>query len=139
MAKTFQLNILSPEREFFSGNAVSLVLPVSDGMLGIMAGHSPLTAAIDDGEVIFTAENGEKTVCVVTRGIIDVASEQVTLLCEAALYPDEIDAELERRRIEEAKNELKKKQSKRNFEIWQLSLNKAMNRLKVKSKKDRQH
>ena len=46
MSKAFHLEILSPERTFYNGDCVSLMVPISDGMLGIMAGHTPLTAAI---------------------------------------------------------------------------------------------
>ena len=44
--KPFHLEILSPERRFYTGPCLSLVVPISDGMLGIMAGRAPLTAAI---------------------------------------------------------------------------------------------
>ena len=54
MAKPFQLEILTPERAFYRGECISVIVPVSDGMLGIMANHTPMTAAITDGEVVFT-------------------------------------------------------------------------------------
>ena len=57
--KSFHLEILSPERNFYTGECISLVVPISDGMLGIMAGRTPLTAAISDGEVIFTGTEEE--------------------------------------------------------------------------------
>ena len=46
MAKPFQLEILTPERAFYRGECISVIVPVSDGMLGIMANHTPMTAAI---------------------------------------------------------------------------------------------
>ena len=57
MAKPFQLEILTPERAFYRGECISVIVPVSDGMLGIMANHTPMTAAITDGEVVFTQQN----------------------------------------------------------------------------------
>ena len=48
MAKPFQLEILTPERAFYRGECISVIVPVSDGMLGIMANHTPMTAAITD-------------------------------------------------------------------------------------------
>ena len=36
--KPFHLEILSPERSFYRGDCLSLVVPISDGMLGIQAG-----------------------------------------------------------------------------------------------------
>ena len=60
--KTFRLEILSPDRAFYRGDSVSLIIPISDGMMGIMAGHTPLTAAIVDGAVIFEKPDGERVV-----------------------------------------------------------------------------
>ena len=40
MAKPFQLEILTPERAFYRGECISVIVPVSDGMLGIMANHT---------------------------------------------------------------------------------------------------
>lgn len=131
---TFYLEILTPQRIFYSGECVSIMLPISDGMLGIMANHAPVTAAIGDGEIVFTKPDGEKVRCAVTRGMIDVKNNKARLLCETAVLPEEIDVEKELRRAEEAKIELKKKQSHKDFVLWQLSFNKAVSRLKIKNK-----
>ena len=69
----FHLQILAPERAFYDGDCVSLVVPISDGMLGIMAGRAPLTAALKDGEVIFTLPDGTRRSCAVTRGMLDIS------------------------------------------------------------------
>ncbi|MGN0453218.1 MAG: ATP synthase F1 subunit epsilon [Ruminococcus sp.] len=132
---TFHLEILSPERVFYTGECVSIVIPISDGMLGIMANHSPLSAAIPDGELSFTKPSGEKVICAVSNGIADVTDNRVRVLCETALSPDEIDADKERRDAEKATDEIKKKQSKVDYKLWQLSFNRSINRLKVKKNK----
>ena len=131
---TFMLEILSPERVFYSGECVSLILPVGDGMMGIMANHTPLTAAIPDGEITLTKPDGEKLICAVMRGMADVTGNRVRILCEAALSPDEIDEEQERRDAETARIEMQRHESEKEYKLWQLSFNKAVNRLKVKQK-----
>ena len=72
MAKPFQLEILTPERSFYRGECISVIVPVSDGMLGIMANHTPMTAAITDGEVVFTLPDGSKIPCAVTQGMLSL-------------------------------------------------------------------
>ncbi len=131
---TFYLEILSPERTFYAGECRSLTMPISDGMVGVMAHHTPLTAAIMDGELHFETPQGERVVCAVTRGMADVADNRVQILCAAALRPDEIDEAKERYALDLAQREMKKKQSQKDFMLWQLSFNQAMNRLKVKKK-----
>ncbi len=132
--KTFYLEILSPDRAFYCGDCVSLVMPVSDGMMGIMANHTPMSSFIADGEVKFTKPDGEVVICAVMQGMVDVTDNHVKLLCGSALAPDEIDAEMERRAAEEALLAMKRKQSQRDFVLWQLSFQKAVNHLRIKSK-----
>ena len=128
----FHLEILTPERAFFVGDCVSLMIPVSDGMLGIMAGHSPITAAIHDGCVNFTLENGDKKYCAVSRGILNVDKTGARLLCDYAVSPENIDEESERLEIEEATLALREKQSHVDYVTSQLTLAKALNNLKIK-------
>ncbi len=130
----FYLEILSPERTFYEGECRLLTVPIADGMIGIMAHHTPLTTAIMDGEIHFETPDGERVVCAVTRGMAAVADNRVQVLCESALYLDEIDEERERRQVELAQQEMKRKQSEKDYKLWQLSFNQAMNRLKVKKK-----
>ena len=132
--KTFYLEIISPERIFYAGECQKLIIPVDDGMMGIMANHTPFSAAIFDGEVRFTKPDGETVTCAVMRGMVDMENNRLQLLCESALAPDEIDEQAERRAANEAMRELRKKQSQRDFAIWQMTFRNAMNNLKVKGK-----
>ncbi len=130
--KSFRLEILSPERAFYVGDALSIRVPISDGLIGIMADHLPLTAAIEDGELTFTKADSSETVCAVTRGILDVTGGRVRILCESALLPGEIDEEKERREAEEAAGRLREKRSAKDYMIAQLTIARALNNLKVK-------
>ena len=129
--KCFHLEILSPERAFYSGECVSLVVPISDGMLGIMYGRAPLTAAITDGEVVFTLPDGTRRVCAVADGMVDVSGD-VRILCESALAPEEIDAEAERRAMEEARLALAERMAYKDYMLSQLAFARAFNNLRVK-------
>ncbi len=129
--KCFHLEILSPERAFYSGECVSLVVPISDGMLGIMYGRAPLTAAITDGEVVFTLPDGTRRVCAVADGMVDVSGD-VRILCESALAPEEIDAEEERRALEEARLALAERMAYKDYVLSQLAFARAFNNLRVK-------
>lgn len=130
--KTFHLEIMAPEKTFYVGECVSLMIPVNDGMYGIMAGHTPITAAIHDGCVTFTKENGEKIQCAVSRGILNVDSAGARLLCDYACSPEDIDEEKERLEIQEAEIAIKEKQSHVDYVTSQLTLAKAFNNLKIK-------
>ncbi|MBQ7501026.1 MAG: ATP synthase F1 subunit epsilon [Clostridia bacterium] len=131
--RSFRLEVLTPERPFYRGDCVSLTVQLEDGMLGIMAGHSPLTAALPDGEISFIKPDGEKVICAVASGMIDVDRNDVRLLCGSALLPEEIDAEEERRAIAEAELKMKQKQSRREYMLTKIAIAKSLNKLRVKN------
>ena len=132
--KEFHLEILTPERPFYRGNCLSLTIPTGDGSIGILAGHSPLTAAIPDGEISFVRPNGERVVCAVSRGMADVGKDGVRLLCGSALLPEEIDEEAERLALEEAELNIKKQQGHREYAMTKLAIANSMNKLRVKNR-----
>lgn len=129
--KEFRLEILTPERAFYVGPCLSLVLPVSDGQMGIQAGRAPLCAAIEDGQVRFTLPDGEVKIAAVTKGIINVTPALVRMLCETALRPEEIDTAREQERLLAATRAQREKQSHKEYLLSQLAIEKAIHRLQV--------
>ncbi len=131
---TFFLEILSPDRVFYRGECRSMTLPVGDGMMGVMANHTPFAAAVTDGEVRFLTADGETVTCAVTGGMVNMEKNCLRMLCESALAPDEIDAAAEQRAAEEAMVAMQRQQSGRDFAIWQMTFRRAVNNLRVKGK-----
>ena len=132
MTETFHLVILSPEREFYNGECVSLTVPLHDGMFGIMAHHTPLTAAIVPGETSFTLPGGERRICSVSQGMIEIKGNAVRMMCESVLRPDAIDEETELREAETAAEDMRGKQSYKEYMLSQLVFARAVNNLRVK-------
>ena len=130
----FHLEILSPERTFYNGDCVSLVVPISNGMFGIQAHHAPVTAAIVDGEVTFTLPDGSRRVCAVSGGMVDVSDNDARILCESALAPEEIDEALEKRALDEARLALSEHMAYKDYMLSQLAFARAFNKLRVKQR-----
>lgn len=131
---TFHLEILSPELPFYVGECLSLVLPISDGMIGIMAHHPAMTAVIGDGLVKFTLPSGEERKCMVSKGMFDISKNDARLLCDIAATPEDWEKELDRRKEEEARIEEDEKKARRDFMKTQLSIARAINALKIKNR-----
>lgn len=49
MEKTFQLEIMTPEKQFFKGQAEGLIMPALDGEYGVQPGHEPIVTALEPG------------------------------------------------------------------------------------------
>lgn len=83
MAKSFQVDVVSPEATVWSGEAEFVVARTTEGEIGILADHEPLMAALTTGAVI-VEHGGSKTTIGVHGGFLQVLANQVTLLTDRA-------------------------------------------------------
>lgn len=88
---TFHLEVITPEREFFSGEAESLTVETIAGQICILAGHLPLVTALSVGVLKIIKAGGEVLQATHTQGFMKVRREKVLLLVQACEWPDEID------------------------------------------------
>ena len=88
---TIHVDVVSAEREVFSGEASFVVLPGESGELGIMPGHTPLITRIKPGAVrIEMADNTEELVFV-AGGILEVQPNKITVLADTAIRGNDLD------------------------------------------------
>ena len=104
----FMLNITASSGEYYQGDCEDLVLPISDGVYGIQAGHSPVLVAIHMG-ILHFAVNGESQDILVGDGIAEVTPAYVMVLVDSAERPEDIDANRALRAREEAEEQLRQK------------------------------
>ena len=101
---TLRVEIVSAEREIYSGEANSVVAPASMGEVGIYPRHTPLITYLRPGEVRVDAD-GEELSFYVSGGMLEVQPGQVTVLSDTAMRGadlDEAKAEEAKRRAEQA-------------------------------------
>jgi F-type H+-transporting ATPase subunit epsilon len=90
MADTFQLEIVTPERELVRTQAEEVQIPGKNGYLGILPGHAPLITELAVGEIVYRlGEQTERFAC--AWGFAEVLPDKVTILAESAERPKEID------------------------------------------------
>ncbi|MEZ5764573.1 MAG: F0F1 ATP synthase subunit epsilon [Xanthobacteraceae bacterium] len=87
---TFQFDLVSPERLVFSGEVEQVDIPGTEGDFGVLAGHSPVVAAIRPGIMTVTA-NGRQTKVVVLGGLAEVSATGLTVLADIATSVEDID------------------------------------------------
>ena len=51
MANLFNLTILTPEHEFFSGDVEAVTMSAPDGSVTILAGHTPFSMPVISGTI----------------------------------------------------------------------------------------
>jgi len=105
MAKTFKLDIVTPERVVFSEDVASLVVPADEGYYGVLAGHAPFLCTIRPGEVSIRRERGEMHYAT-GGGFMEVTQEHAIILCESAEETAGIDVQRAEEALERAKQRL---------------------------------
>lgn len=88
--KLFKVQVICPERIFFDGECDMLELRTTEGDIGILAGHIPLTAVIEPG-VLRIMKEGETKEAALHDGFIEILQDKVVILAEACEWPNEID------------------------------------------------
>ena len=73
------VHILTPDETLYSGEAVYVGLPGSDGSMGIMDRHAALITTLQSGDVIVRTGKGEETFAV-KGGTVEVLNNVVTVL-----------------------------------------------------------
>lgn len=103
MAETTSLRIrlVTPDRIFVDGTADSVSLPSRTGYLEVLYQHAPLLAEVGAGEVTIHGGNIGDRVVFVSRGIVEVLPDRVTILAESAIPPNEIDVGEARQELEQ--------------------------------------
>ena len=132
MPPAFEVEIITPERTEYSGDAVSLVAPAIEGYLGVLAHHAPLLTTLGVGETRVTAADGQAIYFAVSGGFLEVADNRAILLPDAAERADRIDvsrAEEARRRAEETRQAVRSTDP--DFAAAEAALIRAINRLHV--------
>ncbi len=89
--KYFDLEIISPERTFYKGQASFLELTTSEGDVGIYKNHIPMTNVIVPGIVTIHEADGIKEAAV-HSGFMVILQDSVKVMAEVAEWPEEIDA-----------------------------------------------
>lgn len=127
---TLHVEVVTAERELYSGEADEVNAPGSEGRLGILPRHAALLTTLAPGQLVIKLSGSSDTLFV-SGGFLEVSNNNLTVLADAAEYGEEIDqarAEEARRRAEER---LAQTQDNAERAELQAALERAMVRLHV--------
>ena len=131
--KTFSFHLYGADRLFYEGECLSVIVPAVDGQYGVLADHANLITAIVPGELTFTLPNVSPPQTVaVAGGIMKVEDNDVLVLVESVLRPEEIDADRARKEEAAAREALLQKRGRVEYRSAQAQLARAVTKLKVR-------
>ncbi len=132
--KSFQLNIITPEKIAVEYPATSVILPGSDGYLGVWANHAPLVSGVEPGVVAVRRESGDVNYLSVTEGFAEISNNTVNIMCDACEDAAAIDIERAQASLHRAKERLKISKVGDDMERAREALERAEARLQVVKK-----
>ncbi|NLK98530.1 MAG: F0F1 ATP synthase subunit epsilon [Epulopiscium sp.] len=125
-----QLQIITPERNFFNEEVDMAIFRTTEGDIGILPKHQPLTTIVSIGTIRIKQDGNERKASLI-GGFAEIQPDKITILTDAAEWPEEIDvarAEEAKRRAEER---LANKTSDINIARAESALRRALVRLEL--------
>jgi len=102
---TLHLEIVTPERLAYSDDVDMVLVPGSEGELGILPHHTPLVSLLGLGELKIR-KDGHEEVFAIVGGFLQVRPDKVVVMAETASLASEIDLEKAQEARKEAQRAL---------------------------------
>lgn len=131
--KTFNLQIISPTRIFYDDQIDMVEMKTSEGEIGVLPGHIPLTAILEPG-ILHIKKDGATRDAAMHDGFVQIQKDKVTILAESCEWPEEIDIHRAQEAKERAECRLKSGKKEVDMLRAELALKKALIRLDVAKK-----
>jgi F-type H+-transporting ATPase subunit epsilon len=112
----------------------SVTAPGVEGQFTVLAGHAPLVAELEIGEMRYRDEEGDEHILALHGGFLQVARDRTTLLADAAERPEDLDIDRAQRALEKAREDQRTLALRFNeAEIARIrkDLDRAMNRVRI--------
>jgi F-type H+-transporting ATPase subunit epsilon len=101
-----KLRLVTPERKVLDVECDEVELPGELGYFGVLPGHTPLVAMLKIGQASYRIGKKESFV-VIGGGLAEVSNDTVTVLCDFADLPAEIDLPAAQREQQAAEDEMR--------------------------------
>ena len=128
--KSFNLRIITPDRIFYEGEVDMVEFNTTEGQVGVLPGHIPLTVIVKPG-ILNIHEAEDKKIAALHAGFAEILPEGVTILAEIIEWPDEIDESRAEAARERAEERLRSKTPETDIARAETALQRAIARIQV--------
>jgi len=130
LPQSIRLEIVTPEQRLVNEVVDEVVLPGSEGSLGVLPGHTPLLSTLGIGWLMYRRGDLRRYLAI-AWGFVEVLPDRVSVLAEIAERAETIDRERARKARERALERLRGRVPGTDFERAQIALQKAVIRIQV--------
>ena len=133
---TLRLEIVTPEAKAYSEDVEMVVLPGTEGELGVYPQHVPVLTTLKPGE-LRVLKGGRETSLAVGEGFAEITGESISVLTDMALESSAIDEAAAEAAVARAQAAMKEDHVAEEVAAIQASLQKALAQLHVKRRQRR--
>ncbi|MEK7111434.1 MAG: ATP synthase F1 subunit epsilon [Patescibacteria group bacterium] len=131
MSQLLHLSLATPSRKILDVEDVEIInAPAEMGDVGILPNHAPFLSKLRDGVINYRV-GGNNFYVGVNGAFLDVAENQVTVISEAAVLPEDADLKRAQEAKDRAKVELEKRLEGTDFKMVEAELRRALLELKL--------
>ncbi len=130
MASLLNITVVTPDKQFFSGETDMCVLRTTEGDIGILYDHAPTVVTVDTGKIKIR-QNGKFKIAACSGGFANIEPDNVVIVTDCAEWAEEIDVERAQNACDRAKERLENPSKNTDLLRAELALEKAMNRMRV--------
>ncbi len=127
---TFLLRIITPDRLFYEGQVEMAEFTTTEGEIGVLPGHIPLTVIIKPG-ILTIYEAEEEKRAALHAGFAEILQDRVTILAEIVEWPSEIDRERANAAKERAEERLRSRTPETDIARAETALLRAVARIEL--------
>ena len=130
---TYHLQIVTPDRMVFDGEAEKIIMRTVGGDVCILANHIDYVAPLGIGKSIVTDASGNTRAAACSGGMLSVSGGKVRVMATTFEWADDIDVARAERALDEAKSRLEKLTSAdKDYSVVEAKLKRALVRTNVK-------
>lgn len=126
----FLLRIITPDRVFYENQVEMVEFNTTEGEIGVLPGHIPMTVIIKPGILVISEPEEEKKAAL-HSGFAEILPEGVTILAEVVEWPGEINVERAQSAKERAERRLSGKAPNTDIAKAETALQRALARIEV--------
>ncbi len=127
--KNFELRIITPDRIFYEGEASMVEFNTTEGEIGVLKGHIPMTVIVKPG--VLTIYGEETKEAALHAGFVEILQDKVTIMAEIIEWPNEIDLGRAEEAKERARQRISEKSSETDILRAETALQRAIARIEV--------
>lgn len=128
--KEYQLRIVTPERVFYEGPVDMVEFNTTEGQIGVLPGHIPMTVIVAPGILTITEEDGVKTAAL-HAGFAEILPDSITILAEIIEWPDEIDKDRAEAALQRARERLENRDTQTDLARAETALQRSIARIEA--------